>query len=287
MARQLRTWGLPVQVAEVRKASKFLAIRRDKTDKNDAKGLADLGRLGRSIGSDVFIKSMDSQDIRTQLSVRHALVQQRVKLDAVARSLVRLYGGDLHTRRPVASQRQAILDQTPLFGTGGVADELARLIEISAIMRSQVVEMDARLREAANANPVCGRFMTVPGIGPITSLSFFSAVDDPYRFKRNQDIGPYLGLTPRLRASGLLSYSGRISRFGNKLTRSHLISAAVSHLHSKTYPSALQSWGLRLSGRIGFPKARVAVARKLAVILLSMWKSGESYDHALREQPSS
>ena len=280
MVRELREYGLPVQVVEVRKASKFLAIRRQKTDANDARGLAELGRLGRSIGAEVFVKTLDCQNIRSQLNVRKNLVQQRMKLDALVQSIVRLHGGKLKTRSGIGKLASGIEDQLPqLQGDGlDVEAEVRPLVEIAESLRTHIADMDKRFRALASAHPACSILMTVPGVGPITALSFFSAIGDPFRFDRNRDVGPYLGLTPSVHQSGVLSRSGRISRFGNKMTRTHLVSAATVRLCTTKKQSALQTWGLELSRKVGLSKARVAVARKMAVIMLGMWKSGSAFE---------
>ncbi|GAA0759957.1 transposase [Erythromicrobium ramosum] len=280
MVRELREYGLPVQVVEVRKASKFLAIRRQKTDANDARGLAELGRLGRSLGAGVFVKTLDCQNIRSQLNVRKNLVQQRIKIDALVQSIVRLHGGTLSTRVGIGKLASGIEDQLPrLQGDGLDVDaEVRPLVEIAESLRFHIAGMDKRFKELTNDHPVCSVLMTVPGVGPITALSFFSAIGDPFRFDRNRDVGPYLGLTPSVHQSGVLSRPGRISRFGNKLTRTHLVSAATVLLCSTKRESALQIWGLELSRKVGLSKARVAVARKMAVIMLGMWKSGSTFD---------
>jgi transposase len=145
-------------------------------------------------------------------------------------------------------------------------------------LRSHIWDMDRKMRTMAASIPVCARFQTIPGVGTITALSFYSAVGDPYRFRSNRDVGPYLGLTPNLYQSGATARRGRISRYGNKLTRSHLITAATVLLRTIKTESSLRTWGLRLATKIGFLKARVAVARKLAVIMMAMWKTGASFD---------
>lgn len=280
MVRELRDYGLPVQVVEVRKASKFLAIRRQKTDSNDARGLAELGRLGRSIGAQVFVKTLHCQNIRSQLNVRKNLVQQRIKLDALVQSIVRLHGGKLSTRVGIGKLASGIEDQLPRLQSDGldVDAEVRPLVEIAESLRVHITEMDKRFRAMACSHPVCSVLMTVPGVGPITALSFFSAIGDPFRFDRNRDVGPYLGLTPSVHQSGVLSRPGRISRFGNKLTRTHLVTAATVLLCKTKQQSALQTWGLELSRKVGLSKARVAVARKMAVIMLGMWKAGAAFD---------
>lgn len=120
-------------------------------------------------------------------------------------------------------------------------------------------------------------FITAPGVGPITALSVTSAFDDAGRFSRSSSVGAYLGLTPRRHASGEVSRNGRISRHGNKMTRRHLYEAATTLLTRSTRFSALKAWGLRLATKVGLKKARVAVARKLTVVLHAMWKTGTPF----------
>lgn len=280
MVRELQAMGLPVYVVEVRRSAKFLAVRRQKTDANDARGLADLGRIGRSIGAEVYLKPLDCQNIRSQINLRNSLIQQRIKLDAMIQSIVRLHGGKLKTRSPVGALAAGIEDQFLRLKADGldVDSDLRPLVAIAENLRSHLASMDKRILNQARTHPICANLMTVPGVGPITALSFYSAIGDPWRFARNRDVGPYLGLTPLLHQSGVISRPGRISRFGNKLTRSHLVSAATVLLCSTKSESALRIWGLRLAEKVGLNKARIAVARKLAVLMLHMWKTGASFD---------
>lgn len=280
MVRELQAMGFPVYVVEVRRSAKFLAIRRQKTDTNDARGLADLGRIGGSIAQQVLVKPLDCQNIRSLLTVRKTLIQQRMKIDALIQSIVRLHGGRLKTRSGVGALAKDVEDQLERLRADGldVDNNVRPLVAMSEHLRSHLASMDKRLRELASAHPVCSRFLTVPGVGPITALSFYSAIGDPWRFARNRDVGPYLGLTPSIHQSGGTSRVGRITRFGNKLTRSHLVAAGMVLLCSTKAESALRTWGLELSKKVGLRKARVAVARKLAVVMLHMWKSGSDFD---------
>ena len=119
--------------------------------------------------------------------------------------------------------------------------------------------------------------MTTPGIGPITALMFKATLDDPTRFARSRNVGAYLGLTPRRHASGEIDWTGRISKCGDAMLRSYLYEAAGVLLTRVQKWSALKAWGMRLAKRIGMRKARVAVARKLAVILHRMWVDGADF----------
>jgi transposase len=136
---------------------------------------------------------------------------------------------------------------------------------------------DQQVIGAARSNPAARLFMTAPGVGAITALSVASAFDDAERFKRSSSAGAYLGLTPRRYESGEVSRNGRISKHGNKMTRKHLYEAASILLTRTTSFSALKAWGPRVAKSAGFKKARVAVARKLAVILHAMWKTNTEF----------
>ena len=279
MVRELRSYGFPVQVVDVRKSSKFLAIRRQKTDVHDARGLAELGRLGRSIGSPVFVKPMEHQNIRTLINVRRTMLKNRARTDALIQSIFRLHGGNVKLLNGRGALAAEVNDQVRKMRQHGleIGVNLQPLVDISEALREQISALDRQMRDIASNNLTCRNFQTIPGVGAVIALSFYSAIGDPHRFERSRDVGAYLGLTPTLYQSGATSRRGRISRHGNKLTRMHLITAATVLLCRIEIESRLRTWGLQLAQRVGLLKARVAVARKLAVIMLEMWKSGSLF----------
>ena len=116
--------------------------------------------------------------------------------------------------------------------------------------------------------------MSVPGVGVVTALAFRHTIDDPARFRSAQAVGAYLGLTPRRKQSGEMDFNGRISKWGDRLLRTYLFEAASVLLHRTQRWSALKAWGVRLMKRVGVKKAKVAVARKIAVILHCIWTNG-------------
>lgn len=199
LCRSLRRLRYPVAIFEARQASKFLAIRRNKTDKNDARGIADIARLGRGSVSEVRVKSPECQRLRSTLVTRQKLVQLRVTIEGAMRSLFRLNGGKLascssaaHLKRNVAAE----LKRLRRYEKIDLSSEVEPLLALSAATRVYVEALDKRLAEEAVANPVCRRFLEIPGIGPITALCFYSAIEDPHRFRRSSDVGAYLGLVP-------------------------------------------------------------------------------------------
>lgn len=151
------------------------------------------------------------------------------------------------------------------------------LIEARRSIIDQIKVLDARVRGAARQNAMARLFMTAPGVGAVIALSVASAYDDASRFRRSSSAGAYLGLTPRRYESGEISRNGRISKRGDQLTRTHLYEAANVILTRQVSFSSLKAWGLRIARSSGFKKAKVAVARKLAVVLHAMWKTNKPF----------
>ena len=141
----------------------------------------------------------------------------------------------------------------------------------------QVAALERQLVRRARRHEVCHRLMTVPGVGPLTALAFVTTVDEPARFRRSSSVGAYLGLTPRRHQSGERDVSGRISKCGDRLTRSYLFEAANVLMTRVERWSSLKAWAIRLAKRIGAKKAKVALARKLAVLLHRLWQDGTSF----------
>jgi transposase len=137
--------------------------------------------------------------------------------------------------------------------------------------QQQTDDLDRQVLKLASYDTQVRRFMTVPGVGPITALCFKATIDDPTRFKRSRSVGAYVGLTARRHASGEIDWTGRISKCDDAMLRSYLSEAACVLLTRVPKWSALKAWGMRLAKRNGLRKAKVAVARKLAVILHRMW----------------
>jgi transposase len=265
---------------EARKASRFLAIRRSKTDASDARGLADLARLGRSTVSQVHLKSLEFQELRSDLVLRHKLVQVRMAVEASVRSHLGLHGRRIKGTTKLDGIRVQVEAETEALLADEGIDVRARLrplAELCENLRRYLKDLDRTLEKRARGHPVCSRLMEIPGVGPICALSFYSAVEDPARFAREADVGAYLGLVPRRYQSSDVTRSVGITKTGNKLTRYHLMSAALSMRLGKK-DCALRDWGLALGERIGTGRARVAVARKLAILMLLLWRTGARFE---------
>jgi transposase len=158
-----------------------------------------------------------------------------------------------------------------------IEDELEPLLEVAESLRVYIKALDSKLEKYAASNEVCRLLMSMPGVGAICALSFYSAIEDPTRFRSATDVGAYLGLTPRRHQSGNASRVRGITKTGSKLTRTHLFIAATV-FGTRAPECALKTWYLALRDRAGHRRARVALARKLAIVLLSMWKSRTGFD---------
>ncbi len=266
---------LPIVCIDARHANAALKMRPIKTDRNDAAGLAQIMRIGWF--KQVRIKSRDSYQIRSLLVARETLVRIRVKIENEIRGLLRTFG---------------VLFGKRVGGFEGRADEIiAGELDVSPEMRliagalmkarssvlDQIRLLDKRLMAIAKTTPTARLFMTAPGVGVITALSVASAFDNASRFKHSSSAGAYLGLTPRRYESGETSRNGRISKQGSCMTRKHLYEAATTLLTRNLKFSTLKAWGMKIAKASGFKKARIAVARKIAVILHAMWKTNTPF----------
>lgn len=281
LTRKLRGRGYEVLVFETRQASKFLSIRANKTDTNDAAGIADLVRLGRSVVSEVTVKDVECQRLRSKLVVRQKLIGNRMAGEGAIRSAFRLNGGRLDRSYSAVSLRRNVLAELARIKEHegiDLAEDILPVLKICEATRKHLEQLDRKLMKVAQAHPVCSRFLEIPGVGPITALSFYSAVGDPTRFRRASDIGAYFGLVPRLKQSGTTSVRWGISKMGNAMTRTHLVGAAASIMRQKSDGGALRSWADNLRTRSNYRRVTTALARKLAVVMLSMWKSGQRFD---------
>ena len=165
-----------------------------------------------------------------------------------------------------------------------VADDDAILREIAAAMlsaRATLLTEFSKLHKAVldivRGDEVCRRFMTTPSIGAIVAITYKSALDDPHRITKSKNAGPLFGLTPSRYQSGETDVSGGITRVGDEMVRTALYEAANVLLSPTTRFSPLKRWGLEVAKRRGSKRAKVAVARKLAVILHRMWIDGTTF----------
>jgi transposase len=272
--------GVAVVCIETRHAQRFLSSRPNKTDRSDARGIAEMMRLGHF--RPVHVKSRASQLLRTTLRARHKFVEQLQSIELTIRGLLKVHGlkiGAVH-RCTFAGRVEALLSDAPELRLA-----IEPLLEARNVMRRQKVILDRRLSQMARADAVCQRLMTIPGVGPIVSLAYRSTIDEPERFKNSKALAAHLGLTPRVYQSGELDLSGNISKCGDRMMRHALYEAANSHLRIAKKWSPLKAWGMKLTPRIGAKKACVAVARKLAIIMHRMWLDGPDFRFTSSPEP--
>lgn len=280
LTRGLRKIGYDVRVLETRHVHAFLGLRQNKSDRNDARGIADILRLGWQAVPQVLVKSERSQRLRSELVLRHRLMQQRIATEAAMRGILRANGGKISRAWSGTHLEKTVVAELERLRAIGIdlGEVLLPTLEVVVTVRRTLEAITRRLTRVAREDEVCSRLMTVPGVGCISALSFYTAIDEPSRFVRNEDVGPYLGLAPKLNQSGQTSRMGRISKRGNQMTRSHLVSAAKVLMQLSKQDSELRRWAIDLKERAGPSKARVALARKLAVVMLAIWKSGRRFN---------
>lgn len=275
----LRGLGLPAVIVDARRAKAALSCRLNKTDRNDAEGLAQLARTRWY--REVAAKSENTRFIRSQLLGRHLLVKQLRDIQNQIRGILRGLGlqvGRVSRMRFEARIWELISDHPAL------EPAMAALLSVRRSVIARINDLDKSLSQLCKGSELCRRLMSVPGVGPLVCLSFITAIDDPKRFQKSSSVGAYLGLTPRIYQSGDTLRCGRISKYGDNLSRHMLYEAAnVLLTNSKGKWSKLKAWGMKLVQKIGSKKARVAVARKLSVILHRIWMDGTEFSWGNKE----
>lgn len=221
------------------------------------------------------VKSDESQAVRSLLVARSRLVSIRRDLENQVRSLLKELG--LLFPRAIGGQFRAhvirlVEDQHPLRPI------IDGLLAVHERVEEQQSVLDTRVRKEAKADETTQRLMSVPGVGVVTAMAFRHTVDDPSRFRSAQTVGAYLGLTPRRKQSGEQDVNGRISKWGDRLLRTYLFEAASVSAASNPALVDPEGVGTRLMKRVGAKKAKVAVARKIAVILHCIWTDGISFE---------
>jgi transposase len=258
--------GLPAVCVETRRAKAAMGAMPNKTDRNDARGLAQIVRTGWYRA--VHVKSPACRSWRALLAARRLVLNKMRDVENGPRALLREAG--LKLGRPARKEFAARVRE--LIGADAVLSASAEpLLGIIAAMTGELAQLTRRVLDIARAEPVCRRLMGVPGVGPLTALTFRATIDQPSRSRRSRDVGAHLGLTPKRYQSGESDVQGGISRCGDELAGTALHEAAHSLLVRSRKWSALRAWGMQVAKRRGMARARVAVARKLACVLHRMW----------------
>jgi transposase len=275
---ELKQLGLPVICIDARHAKAVLKMQINKSDRNDAAGIARIMQTGWF--REVRVKDLDSHSVRALLASRALLVKIKRDLENQVRGLLKNLGLVIGRAKLNVF---AVRAEELIEGRPELMAAVRPLLAARHAIERQVDDLDHKVMRLARNNAQVRRFMTAPGIGPITALCFLATIDDPTRFKRSRSVGAYVGLTTRRYASGEIDWTGRISKCGDKMLRSYLYEAANVLLTRVAKWSTLKSWGVRLAKRSGLRKAKVAVARKLAVILHRMWIEGTEFKWSSKE----
>src|SRR6202035_5815411 len=279
LVHELRNLGLEVVCLDARHARAALEMRINKTDQNDAEGLAQIVRTGWYRG--VHVKSFNSHRARALLGARTQLVGMTTRLSNHIRGVLKTFGLLPGAMRGLPCDRKV---EALLLDRADVALIVRPMLVAWRQLREQIAVFDKAIRVLVRSNSACRLLMSEPGIGVFSALAYVSTVEDPVRFNRSRSVGAHLGLTPRQYQSGEIDRSGRISKCGDTLARTLMYEAAVVLMTRVKRASGLKDWAQAIARRSGAGKARVALARKLSVILHSIWRSGEPFRWS--EQPA-
>jgi transposase len=252
-----------------RHAKGVLSTRVNKSDVHDAEGLAQLARTGWYKA--VHMKAGATHIDRAVLKIRQQLVTTKNACVNQLRGMLKLFGlrmGSVTTLGKRRERLDALFSQRP--DLKAIFTPLVIMIEAA---EAELARSSKLLDARAEACPVATRLMTVPGVGPITALTFKSTIEDPGRFEHSSSAGAYAGLVPRRSQSGERDTKGRISKAGDPMLRAALYEAANSILIRLKRSCALKDWGMKLAETKGLKRARIAVARKLAALLHHLWQT--------------
>ena len=276
----LRGLGLDVTCLDARHARAALRMQLNKTDQNDAEGLAHIMRTGwyRS----VYVKSLDAHRARALLGARAQLVGMTTRLSNHIRGVLKTFGMLPGAMRGLPFDRRV---ETLIADRSDLALIIQPMLAAWRQLREQIASFDKAVRALVKSEPTCRHLMSVPGIGVLSVLAYVSMVEDPARFKHSRSVGANLGLTPRQYQSGEVDRAGRISKCGDTLARTLMYEAAVVLMTRVKRACGLKDWAEAIAKRSGAGKARIALARKLSVIMHRMWCSGEPFRWS--EQPTS
>jgi transposase len=274
---RLNQLGLPVVCVESRQAYQALkSLATHKTDRNDARGLAHPARTG--FFKPVHVKSLSAHAVRSLIIARKKLVGQRVTLENQIRGLAVVFGVRLPRALTAAFIDNALKASEGIAGLSAAA--MRGLIAARTAVMVAVAAIDTDMRRMARASAACSRLMTIPGVGQLTALAFVAAIDDPSRIRRSRDVGAYLGLVPKRYQSGEVDYTGGISKCGDRRVRTPLYEAANVMLTRYKGQLKLKDWAFAIAKRSTMRKARVALARRLAIIMHAMLRDGTEFASA-------
>jgi transposase len=264
--------GLSVELLETRHVRDAFKAMPVKSDRNDARGIAQLIRLGWF--RPVHCKSLVAQEVRAFLTARKLVQSKLFDIEMSLRGILRGFGLKVGPTTPL---RFAGRIKELVSGHATLEVVAKALLAAHAVLLREFASFERKVRTMARADARVRLLMSAPGVGAIVALTYVSAIDDPTRFKSSKGVGAHFGLTPKKYQSGEKDITGRISKLGDGLVRAALYQAAHIILTRPVKGHQLKSWAAKLAKRAGMKKAKVALARKLAVILHRMWTNNTPF----------
>jgi len=268
--------GFAVELLETRHVHDAFKAMSVKSDRNDARGIAQLMRLGWF--RPVHCKSLEAQEARAVLTARKLLQSKLRDIENSLRGVLRGFGLKVGktTERSFADRIRELV-----ANHAGLTSIAHALLEAHAVLLREFKRLDKQVQQLARSHPRARLLMTTPAVGPIVALTYVFAIDDPKRFSSSKATGAHFGLTPKKYQSGQTDYSGRITKIGDASVREALYQSAHVMLTKPVKNcTALKSWAMRIARRAGMSKAKVALARKLAVILHRMLADDKPFNPA-------
>jgi len=268
----LKKLGMDAVLMETRRVHAALSAIPVKTDRKDARGIAELLRMGWF--QPVHMKTPAARDLRLLLSARETLCRRIRELDNSVRGLLRGFGLRIPTgaRNRFCSLVRELIDGNPFL-----VEVIMPLLRARDAMAAEFAGLDKLVRDRSREDATCRRLMTIPGVGAVIAMIFRAGVDDPARFRSSKAVGACFGLTPRRYQSGETDRVGSITKAGDASVRAALYEAAHVMLVRSTKWTPLKAWAMRIAVRRGAKRAKIALARKLAVIMHRMWVDGTEF----------
>jgi transposase len=275
---ELAEAGLPMICVETRHMRAALSAQVNKSDRNDARGIAHMMRVG--LYRPVHVKTLASQKRRMLLTSRQLLQAKARDIENDLRGTLRNFGlkvGIIGAVKFEARIRELVANHPDL------ATIVDPLLIARRVLREQLGVLHRHLLAVVRHDEVCRRLMTMPGVGPVVALTFRATVDVPARFTNSKTVGAIFGLTPRRHQSGEIDRMGGISKCGDAMMRTVLFEAAQAMLTRTIKWSWLKAWGMKIARHRGMKRAVVAVARRMAVVMHRMWVDGTDFQWTRKE----
>jgi len=264
--------ALPVICVETRHIKAVLKAQVNKTDRNDARGIAQMMRVG--LYRPVHVKTLRSQKLRMLLTSRKLLQTKAIDIDNDLRGTLRNFGLKVGVVGKAGFEGRI---RELVEGRPDLALIAEAMLTVRKVLRQQLDVLNTQLLAVVRADEVCRRLMTIPGVGPVVALTFRTTVDVPARFKNSKKVGAAFGLAPRQNQSGESNRIGAISKCGDQMMRVMLYEAAQTMLTRSAKWSWLKAWAMKIAKRRGMKRAIVALARRLAVVMHRMWMDGTEF----------